>query len=510
MIEAAVQGLLLVLEWPTIGYLLLGVAIGFVVGLLPGLGGAVTLALLLPFTFALSPPAAFALLLAVSAVSDTTGDITATLLGVPGEATSAANVLDGYPMTKKGEGGRALGAVLMSSFVGAAFGAVVLALAIPVARPVVLAFGSPEFFMLIVVGLTFIAALGSGAMLKSLIIALLGLLLSTVGVDPQGGVQRFTFGQLGLWDGIGLVPVALGLFAIPEILDLGIRKTSISEVKVKLSGISEGVRDTFRHIWLTLRCSAIGVFIGILPGLGSSVAQWVAYSHAVQTSPRYDEDGNPRFGHGAIEGVLGAGAVNNAKNGGGLVPTIVFGIPGGVSAAILLGAFLIHGLVPGPDMLTQHLALTMSFVWVLVLSNFVATAIAFAFLRPIIKIATVRAGLVVPPVLLLLFTGAFASRNRIEDVVIMLVFGLLGVAMLQFGWPRAPLVLGLVLGNLAENYLFLSVRRYDMQWLTRPVVLFLIVVAAVSVWYPLRKDKQQRPGPPANAAVPPPPREDVE
>ncbi|MDP6175897.1 MAG: tripartite tricarboxylate transporter permease, partial [Rhodospirillales bacterium] len=351
--------------------MLIGIAIGFVVGILPGLGGATTLALMLPFIYKMDPTTAFAFLLGSNAVTATTGDITSVLFGVPGEGITAATIVDGHPMAKKGEAGRALGAALMSSLVGAVFGAFALALAIPIVKPLVLSIGSPEFFMLAILGITFVAALSGGNIAKGLTGGLLGLILATVGLDPIESVPRFTLdavigedGGLFLWDGISLVAVTVGLFAIPEIIDLSVQGSSIArEGSQKLGGVMQGVRDTFTHWKLVLRCSAIGSYIGLIPGLGGGPAQWVAYAHAVQSSP--DKD---RFGKGAIEGVLGPGAANNSKEGGALVPTIAFGVPGSVSMAILLGAFIIQGIVPGPDLLdpAKHLNLTFSFVWIIV------------------------------------------------------------------------------------------------------------------------------------------------
>ena len=330
--------------------LLLGVAIGFVVGILPGLGGAVTLALMLPFTFGMDPTQAFAFLLGANAVTATTGDITSVLFGVPGEGISAATIVDGHPMAKNGEAGRALGAALMSSLVGAIFGALMLAIAIPIIRPLVLLIASPEFFMLAILGITFVAALSGGNMFKGLTIGGFGLGLAMIGLDPIQGIPRYTLepllGQkesLFLWDGINFVAITVGLFAIPEIIDLGVKGTGIAErASDKLGGVTEGVKDTFRHWALVLRCSALGTYIGILPGLGGGPAQWMAYAHAVQSA----ED-KSRFGKGAVEGVLGPGAANNSKEGGSLIPTIAFGIPGSLSMAVLLGAFIIQGLVPG-------------------------------------------------------------------------------------------------------------------------------------------------------------------
>jgi TctA family transporter len=240
--------------------------------------------------------------------------------------------------------------------------------------------------MLTVLGITFVAALSGNDLLKGLIMGGTGMALSMVGLDPQSGVQRYTFGQLTLWDGLGLVPVTVGLFAVPEMVELAVKGTSIADQRLgKIGGVMEGVKDTFRHLWLTLRCSAIGTFIGIIPGLGAGISQWMAYAHAVQSSRRQE-----RFGKGAVEGVLGPGAANNSGLGGALIPTIAFGVPGGLTMAILLGAFLIQGIVPGPKMLTENLPLTMSFVWIIVVCNIISVAICFLFLEQIARITFIR------------------------------------------------------------------------------------------------------------------------
>ena len=479
MLEAFVTGFFNIFTWPAFGIMLIGIAVGFVVGILPGLGGAVTLALMLPFVFQMSPIEAFAFLLGMHAVTATTGDITSVLFAVPGEATSAAVISDGHPMAKAGEAGRALGAALMSSLVGAIIGAFALALAIPIVRPLVLSFGAPEFFMLTLLGLAFIVALSGGALVKGLIAGGLGLLLATVGVDPHGGIPRFTFDSLHFWDGVGLVPVTVGLFAIPEVIDLAIRGTSIADKNIgRIGGVLEGIKDTFRHWGVTLRCSLIGTFIGIIPGLGGAVAQWVAYAHAVQSAPD-----KSRFGQGDVRGVLGPGAANNSKEGGALIPTIAFGVPGSVAMAILLGAFLIQGLVPGPAMLTRHLDLTFSMMWIVVVSNVITVAVCLLFLNQLVRITYLRGGILSPFILLLVFLGGYTAKNSFIDVVVVCVFGLLGWIMVQLRWPRPPLILGLVLGGLAENYLFRSIQRYDFEWLGRPlVIVFALLIVGILLW----------------------------
>ncbi|HET9915468.1 MAG TPA: tripartite tricarboxylate transporter permease, partial [Candidatus Binatia bacterium] len=309
MLDAFIQGLLVVFEWQTFLMMLLGIFLGFWVGLLPGLGGTTTLALMLPFIYKMTPVEAFAFLLGMHSVVSTTGDITSILFGIPGEGTTAATILDGHAMAKKGEAGRALGAALMSSLIGAVIGAFALALAIPIVRPLVLSFGAPELFMLAIVGIAFISSLsgeGGRALLRGVLAGLLGLLFALVGQDPQAGILRFTFGQLYLWNGLDLIPVLVGLFAIPEIIDLAVRGTSISGELPKENlgkGVWIGVKDTFVHFGLTVRCSLAGTFIGIMPGLGGGVAQWIAYGHAVQSARTSEERAG--FGQGDIRGVLG-------------------------------------------------------------------------------------------------------------------------------------------------------------------------------------------------------------
>jgi putative tricarboxylic transport membrane protein len=493
ILDAGLEGLIQLFTWKAFVLQLAGIAIGFMVGILPGIGGPVTLALMLPFIFSMTPVEAFSFLLGMAAVTATTGNITSILFGVPGEAITASMLVDGHPMAKKGEAGRALGAALTSSFVGAIFGALCLAICIPVVRPLVLSVGSPQYFMLTMLGIAFLASLTGDSLTKGLVAACLGLLFALVGLDPISGTERYTFGNLYLWDGIRLVPATLGLFAIPEIIGMAIAGTSIARSEVgKIGGVLQGVKDTFHHWALVMRCSALGAYIGILPGMGGGISQWVSYAHAVQSSR--DKD---RFGKGAVEGVLGPGAATHSTLGGDMVPTVAFGIPGSVSTAILLGAFIIQGLVPGPQMLTPetkggHLSLTFSFVWIIVVSNIIITAICFLFLAKIAKVTEVRSTLVIPFILLLVYIGAFAENNTFGDVVVMLVFGALGWVMVQTGWPRPPLILGLVLGKLAEENLFLTIDNYGMAWLGFPSVVALLALMVLGTFYPLFQRWRER------------------
>jgi putative tricarboxylic transport membrane protein len=494
MFDAFVEGLMINLQLGPFIYMLIGAAIGFWVGILPGLGGGTTIALMMPFIYKMTPQEALPFLLGMHSVVQTTGDITSVLFGVPGESTTVATIVDGYPMAKKGEAGRALGAALMSSLVGAIFGAGFLACAIPIVRPLVLAFSSPEMLMVILLGLTCISTL-SGRGRRGLLLGLLsggfGFLCSLVGPDRQAGIVRFTFGQVYLWEGLSIVPVCVGLFAIPEIMDLAVRGTAIAgDVPYgKLGkGVREGIKDTFRHFWLTVRCSLIGSLIGILPGLGGGVAQWVSYAHATQSAKTAEEAAG--FGKGDVRGVLGPGAANNSKEGAGLIPTVAFGIPASSGMAILMGAFIMLGLIPGPEMLTKHLSLTFSMVWTIVIANIIVVIVSLLFINRIANLTTIREKLITPFILLLCFIGAYTANNSIGDLIVLLVFGGVGYFMVRYRWPRPPFILGFILGTLTETYLFISFSAFGFAWLYRPKVIIIFPLTVAVALYPFIQRKR--------------------
>lgn len=466
MLGSAVLAFNNMMSLERLGFLSFGVLIGLVLGVIPGLGGLVGLSLLLPFTFNMDPYTALAFMMGLQAVVVTSDTIPAVLFGVPGTVGSAATILDGYPMARKGEAGRALGAAFSSSVVGGLWGALLLGVSVPVLRPIVLEIGSPELLAICVFGLSLVAVLSGGSPLKGLAGACIGLLVATAGDDPQTGTLRWTFDSLYLWDGLPVVPLALGLFAIPELGDMAITKQSINvnaddEKRDARFGQLDGIKDTFRNWFLVLRCASIGSFLGAVPGIGASVIDWIAYGHAART-----EKGAPEtFGKGDVRGVIASESSNNAKEGGALVPTIAFGVPGSASMALILGAFLIHGLVPGPEMLTKRLDVTYTLVWSVAIANIFGAGICFAFANQLAKVALIRIGVLAPVVLAITYIGAFQGSRQWGDIYALLIFGLIGWIMKRLRWPRPPLILGFVLGGLVERYMFISVERYGADWL---------------------------------------------
>ena len=493
LLDAAVTALGIMTEPHRLMFLFAGVLVGLTLGVIPGLGGIVGMALLLPFTFDMDAYSAFAFLLGMGSVTATSDVIPAILFGVPGTVGCAATVLDGYPLAKKGQAGRAFGAAYSASLIGGVFGALLLALSVPVLRPVMLYLGSPDLLAFSIFGLSMVAVLSGGTPLRGIAIAAFGLMFAMVGSNPQTTTLRWTFDFLYLWDGLHLVPITLGLFGLPELADMVIARRRIAgNVSIDArSGQWEGVKDTLRHWWLVLRVSALGAALGSVPGIGSAVIDWIAYGHAARTCKGAEKT----FGTGDIRGVIASEGSNNAKEGGALVPTIAFGVPGSASMAILLGAFLIHGLIPGPAMLSTHLDVTYSMVWSVALANILGAGICFTFSNQFAKVALVRYSVIIPIITAVIVIGAFQGARDWGDLWVLLAFGLLGWVMKRLGWPRPPLVVGFVLGDIVERYMFISVERYGWEWLTRPVVVGLLALAALGLMRPLWREIRAAGGP---------------
>ena len=488
MLHAAGSALLIILDWHRLIFLFGGVCMGLSLGLLPGIGGVAGTALLLPFTYNMDAHAAFGMLLGLGSTTTTADPISAILFGAPGHAASAATTLDGYPMTRRGEAGRALGASYMSALIGGLFGAALMAVALPILRPIILYIGSPELLSVAVFGISMVAVLSGNAPLRGLTAACFGMMLAMIGTDPQSGTLRWTLDTLYLWDGMPLVPFTLGIFALPELCDLAISRMAVvgegqERVDTK-TGMLLGVKDCMTHWFLILRCAWIGSAMGAIPGIGASVIDWISYGHALKT-----EKGAPQtFGKGDVRGVIAAESATNSREGGALVPTVAFGVPSSAGMAILLGAFLIHGLVPGPDMLTKHLDITYSMVWSIAIANILGSGLCFLFSGQLAKLATLRYTLIMPCVLSLIYIGAFEASRNWGDLYALMFFGMLGWAMKHFKWPRPPLVLGFILGGILERYMFISIERYGVSWMLHPIVLVMFAMAAMSLMGPLLQD----------------------
>jgi TctA family transporter len=499
MFEAMINGLRLVMDWQIIGLMLFATLLGNFFGAVPGLGGTLGLALLIPFVFGMEPFMGLAFLLAMHSVVHTGGSIPGILFGIPGTGPTVATIVDGYPMTKQGRGGEAMGAQLAASALGGIIGAGLLSLLIPVMRPIAMVFGSPEVFMLIVFGLTFIVVLSRESIAKGLVAALIGLLFGTIGLDPHTGVGRFTFDQLWLWDGLPINPIVLGVFAFAEIIELGARggtakiAESTTELKMRWSQLWDGTVAVFRNWWLALRTAVIGTLIGVIPGLGGDAASWICYGHAAQTCKN-----NQNFGKGDIRGVIGVETANNSKEGGSLLPTLVFGIPGSSGMAILLGAFIILGIVPGPKMITEHLNLVWGMVWVMVIANIFGALTLYPLCGYMGRLAFLRSSLIIPPIMVLAAIGAFLIRGFWQDVLLAVMFGFLGYGMKKWTYPRAPLLLGFIMGPLAEGYLHKSLGVYGLEFLIQPIVLVLLVMVisflGYSTWSALSEKKKGKQG----------------
>lgn len=474
MIEAFLQGLAHVFSPTTMAFLLLGSVVGVIIGIIPVIGPLLTLSLLLPFISNLSPENGLSLLIAIYAASMAGGSMTSILLNIPGDVTNAATVIDGFPMAQKGQAGRAIGAAIMSSGMGGVLGVFLSMGMIPLALALVLAFRSPEMFFLVLLGISVIATLGKGSMVKGLISGFLGITISFVGFQSTTGVSRFTFGSTFLYDGINLVPFIMGIFAIPELMDVAVKRTTISQAPMVANltqDIIEGFKDVFRHFWLFLRSSFIGYILGAIPGIGTQVAMFVAYGQAKELSR------NPeKFGTGCIEGVIAPESANNASQGGHMLPTLAFGIPAGAIMAIFLGAFLMVGITPGPSMLKDHLDLSFLLLIGIAVGNIFSLGLCFLFARWTTRIANVHADYLMPFVVAITFVGTYTAEEEFLDLLVLLLASVLGYAMMKFKYSRPALILGFILGRLAEKYFFISLSAFGSFFFLSPLSLVLIFI----------------------------------
>ncbi|MFN3661777.1 tripartite tricarboxylate transporter permease [Yoonia sp.] len=468
-------------------YLTAGVLLGLSVGVLPGLGGIAGLALILPFLYGIDPVSGLALMVGMIAVIPTSDTFSSVLMGIPGSSASQATVLDGFPLSKQGHAARALSAAFVSSLFGGVFGAVILTFFILIARPLILSFGLPEMLMITVLGLSMVAILSGRIPLKGVVAAGLGIMLGTIGSAPSGGSLRMsTFDTPYLIDGFQLVIVGLGIYAIPEIVSLLRRDRAISDKASLGDGWVQGLRDWWEHKWLSFRCAIIGVLVGVIPGLGGSVVDWLAYGSAVQTAKD-----RSKFGQGDIRGVIAPESSNNAKEGGGLVPTLIFGIPGSGSMAIFLGGLAMLNMTPGPQMIRNNLDVTYTIIWSLALANVLGAALCILLSRHIAKITTIRFTIIAPYLFMIIAFAAFQSRQSALDLAALVGIGIIGVFLRRFDFSRPAFLIGFVLSTQTEIFVnqvyqvagarFRRSFEIGMDYLISPITVSLLVITIVSI-----------------------------
>jgi putative tricarboxylic transport membrane protein len=464
-------------------YCFIGVFIGTLIGVLPGIGPVGAMSLLLPTTFHSSPVGAIIMLAGIYYGAMYGGSTTSILLNIPGEAASVVTCLEGYQMARQGRAGPALGISAFGSFIGGTFSILGLMLLAPPLAEGALRFGPPEYFSLMVLGMTLLIYLASGSIPKALMMAVLGVVLGIIGIDPTSGVQRFTFNILELNDGIGLVPLVMGLFGISEVL-LNVEQSLKREIfQTKIRGLLPNLDDWRKSAGPIARGSVLGFFLGILPGGGALISSFVSYAMEKKLSKTPE-----RFGHGAIEGVAGPETANNSATGGAFIPLLTLGIPANVVMAMLLGALLIHGMQPGPMLLQAHPDL----FWGVVTSMYIGNGMLLLLNLPLIglwvQVLKVPYRILFPMILLFCLIGAYSINYSTMDILIMIVFGIVGYLMKKFQYEGAPLVLAYVLGPMLEMSLRQSLTMSDGQFsifFTRPISAIGIVVAILLVLSPL-------------------------
>lgn len=456
---------------------------GVVIGALPGLNATTGAALLLPFTLTMEPVAAISILTAIYCSATFAGAITAILINTPGTSASATTCLDGYPMAIRGEAGRALGLAVVSSTIGGVFSVFVLMLSAPLLARAAYSFAPPEYFALTVFGLSMLVSIGGGSPIRNLISGALGILLATVGTDLLTSVKRFTFDSPHLYEGIGFVPVMIGVFGISELIAQATRLDEKRET-ITMNAIKLPSREDYRRVWKTiLRSSGIGTFIGVLPAEGATVASMIGYNEAKRWSKNPEE-----FGKGAPEGIAGSEAANNAATGGAMVPTLALGIPGSPTAAVILAGLLVHGLRPGPTMFTDQANFAFAIFWSMLFVNLLFLAIGLYGAKLFARVTLIPTQVLWPCVFMFSIVGAYALAQSMFDVWVALIAGVVGYFMRVFGFSVVPLAIGLILGGILEQRLGQSMVMLDEKWwlmTTRPICLVFFILTALALFGPM-------------------------
>ncbi|MFZ5966062.1 MAG: tripartite tricarboxylate transporter permease [Bacillota bacterium] len=477
--DLLIQGFADILQLKVLFMVVLGVTGGIMVGSLPGLTATMGVALLVPFTFGLPINQSMAMLLGIFCGAIYGGSISAILIRTPGTPAAAATILDGYPLSERGEAGRALSMSVFASFIGGFTGALIMTFLSPQISKLALKFSSPEYFALAIFGLSIIISVSGNSVLKGIMAGVFGLTISTIGLDPISGYPRFTFGQMDLFEGPAFIPTLIGLFALSEIFK-GVENILTQEkVESKITQWLPSLSDIKRSWKVILKSSIIGTFIGAIPGAGSDIAAFVGYSEAKRTS-KYPE----KFGTGVIEGVAAAESANNACTGGAMIPLLSLGVPGDAVTAVLLGAFVIQGLRPGPLLYRDHMDVVYSVFAAMMVANVVMFLIGVMGVKFFAKVISIDRNILIPVIFLLSIVGSYAMRNSMFDVWLAVFFGIVGYFMQRYDFPASPILLALILGPMAESNLrrALVISKGDISMLfTRPISAVLITLAVASL-----------------------------
>ncbi len=486
--DALLQGLELFLSVENFVAIAIGVAVGVIVGSIPGLTATMAVALALPFTFGLDPVTSILLLVGIYKGGVYGGSITAILVKAPGTPAAACSVLDGYPLAQSGKAGKALKMALYASCTADLVSNLALIFLAGTIASFALQFGAPEYFWLICFSLTVVISISGTSLLKGLVSGLLGLLVSTVGLDLVYGTQRFTFDNFNLMSGVSYIPLLIGLFALPEVIDFYLRKAK--PLAVRGADASRVSWPEFRRCLPTiLRGSGIGVAIGAIPGAGATAAAFLSYGEAKRTSKRREN-----FGKGEIEGVAAAESGNNGVAGATLIPLLSLGIPGDVVTAVILGAFMLHGLTPGPLMFEQNLDMIYAIFVGILFSSVVLLIAGSVAIRQFVRIADVPPHILLPVVLLFCVFGSYAVQNQMFDILVMFAFGIVGFVMMRIGMAAAPFLIGFILGPLFEDNLRRSFLISDDLgvFLRSPICWIFIALTVFSLIVGLRREYQMR------------------
>ncbi|MDV7144284.1 tripartite tricarboxylate transporter permease [Tropicimonas sp. TH_r6] len=481
--EAALSGLMALADINLLILIFAATLGGVLVGALPGLNATTGAALLLPFTITMDPIPAIAILTTIYCAATFAGAITAILINTPGTSASATTCLDGYPLAQRGEAGRALGMAAVSSTIGGLISIVCLMLAAPLMARAAYNFAPPEYFALTVFGLSMLATIGDGSPVKNIISGAFGVLLATVGIDLLTSIERFTFGWNELSEGIGFVPVMIGVFGISELL-VQADNLHVERKQVIMKAIRLPSRDDYRKVWRTiLRSTGIGTFIGILPAEGATMASMIGYNEAKRWSKTPEE-----FGKGSLEGIAGSEAANNSATGGAMVPTLALGIPGSPTAAVVLAGLMIHGLRPGPTMFTEQAEFAFAIFWSMMLVNVIFFFIGLWGAKIFARVTLIPIQILWPIVFTFSIVGAYALEQSMLDVWVAIVSGIIGFFMRRYGFSVVPLAIGLILGGMLETRLGQSMVMLDEKWwlmFTRPLSLVFFVLTGLALFGPM-------------------------